>query len=590
MYNCVRKPEIVFGVIEMWKGELFVRKWEWVKTVLAAAAAVALMLLLGNRKAFYSWVEALIYVGILAGGFYGGFMGGLVTGSLAGLLRWYVIGGELFQAIALMAGGVCCAFFRKLGKGASCLAFLSGTAILYLLLDVQIPGELFEALLVALAVFLLVSPEKKRRRSGNGYGNRNGNAAAQESLAAAAPVRMGAVNRLMKKKPGPEPETDFAAVRAGQCWRRLADSFATLADSFDDQDALIAGESKELSAVEWEQRFLESRQAIRLQFAQAGAVIRRQQEELASWQEVTGYYEEKIRTGLKRRGVSAGRLQIMENPEGRQEIFAFLSCKKGMHISSQEAASWLRTETGKKFCPAYDCRSVISARPGMVHLIEKQNFKVLYGLARRNKEGEDCSGDSFSARMLGEDRMLLCLSDGMGTGRKAGLESEMAVDLLEQLLENGFSVTAAVSMINHILLNWRSSQTPTTLDICVLDLYSGICRFAKMGAAAGYLKRGKSVSAIRGQALPLGIIPWEEPDGNMVPEEQLQPGDMLIMMTDGASEKAGLAADEILKELIAECTIRNAEEMAGWLMDQLLMLDDTVRDDMTILVAGVWRR
>ena len=233
---------------------------------------------------------------------------------------------------------------------------------------------------------------------------------------------------------------------------------------------------------------------------------------------------------------------------------------------------------------------MISAGPGAVHFIEKQNFKVLYGLARRNREGESCSGDSFSAAMLGEDRMLLCLSDGMGTGKKAGMESEMAVDLLEQLLENGFSLTAAISMINNILLNCRSRQAPTTLDICVLDLYSGICRFAKMGAAAGYLKRGTSVSAIRGQAVPLGIISWDDMDGNMAPEEQLQSGDMLIMMTDGVSEKAGLAADEILKGLISDCTIRNAEEMAGWLMDQLLMLDDNIQDDMTILVAGVWRR
>lgn len=577
MYNCVREPE---NNMESWKGELFVRKWEWVKTVLAAAAAVALMLFLGNREAFYSWVEALIYVGILAGGFYGGFPGGLVTGSLAGLLRWYVIGGELLQVIALMAGGVCCALFRQLGKSASCLAFLSGTAVLYLLMDISLPGELFESLLVALAVFLLVSPEKKRRRPGAEY-------AVRESAAAAAPKR-AKTNYLMEKNP--ETEKDFASAWVGQCWRRLADSFMTLSNSFDDQGVLFDSESGELSAAEWKQRFLESRQAIRLQFAQAGRVIRRQQERLTAWQEVTDCYEDKIRNGLRYRGLSVTRLQVMENEEGRQEIFALLACRRGAHMSSQAAAALFHTESGKKFCPAYDCRSVISARPGAVHFIEKQSFKVLYGLARRNREGENCSGDSFSAAMLGEDRMLLCLSDGMGTGKKAGMESEMAVDLLEQLLENGFSLTAAISMINHILLNCRSRQAPTTLDICVLDLYSGICRFAKMGAAAGYLKRGTSVSAIRGQAVPLGIISWDDMDGNMAPAEQLQSGDMLIMMTDGVSEKAGLAADEILKELISGCTIRNAEEMAGWLMDQLLMLDDNIQDDMTILVAGVWRR
>lgn len=578
------------------------RKWEWVKTILAAAAAVALMLFLGNRDALYSWVEALIYIGILAGGFYGGLAGGIVAGGIGGLLRWYIIGGELLQVIALTAGGLCCAFFRQLGKGASCLAFLSGTAILYLLLDMQIPADLFESLIVALAVFLIVSPEKKRRSiqkggPGGGKGGRlkdnvsAGNISSQETAAALAPDRITEKRMNLKDGLPAGTKTDFAAAGAGRSWKRLADSFITLANSFDDQSLLmLPGEEDGLSSAEWKQRFLESRQAIRLQFMQAGRVIREQQERLGAWQDVTECYEEKIRIGLKRHRLLAGQLQVVENDKGRQEIFVQLACKKGMHMSAQEAAALFHTESGKKFCPAYDCRSVISARPGTVHFIERQSFKVLYGLARKNMEGENCSGDSFSARMLGEDRMLLCLSDGMGTGKKAGLESEMAVDLLEQLLENGFSVMAAVSMINHILLNQRTRQTPTTLDICVLDLYSGVCQFAKMGAAAGYLKRGESVSAIRGQAVPLGMIPWENLDQDMVPAEQLRSGDMLVMMTDGVSEKAGLASDEILKELIAGCTIRNAEEMAGWLMEQLLMLDETIWDDMTILVAGVWRK
>lgn len=547
------------------------RKWEWVKTVLAAAAAIALMLFLGDRKAFYSWLEAMIYIGILAGGYYGGMTGGIAAGGIGGLLRWYFIGGELFQVIALTAGGICCAFFRQLGKGASCLAFLSGTAVLYLLFDVTISSSLFETLVVALAVFLIVSPEKKRQRLANGRRGNPGLAASEESAAALAPVSR--------------------SIAAGKSWRRLADNFTTLANCFDDQSLLMLSDMEEkLTAAEWKQRFLESRQAIRLQFMETGQVILEQQERNAALRDVTEQYKEKIESCLKRHRVVVKQLQIMENPDGRQEIFACLACKKGTHLSAKEAASLFHTEYGKKFYPAYDCRSVISMREGDVHFIEKQNFQVLYGLARKNKMGEDCSGDSFSVKMLGEEKMLLCLSDGMGTGRRAGLESGMAVEFLEQLLENGFSVMAAVNMINHILLNWRCQQTPTTLDICVLDLYSGVCQFVKMGAAVGYLKRGKSVSAIRGQAVPLGIISWEDTEQNKVPREQLQTGDMLIMMTDGVSEKAGLAADEILKELISGCTICNAEEMADWLMKQLLMLDDAIRDDMTILVAGIWRK
>ena len=47
-------------------------KKEWIKTILAGAGAVALMLLLGDRNAFYNWVETLVMIGILAGGFYKG--------------------------------------------------------------------------------------------------------------------------------------------------------------------------------------------------------------------------------------------------------------------------------------------------------------------------------------------------------------------------------------------------------------------------------------------------------------------------------------------------------------------------------------
>lgn len=547
------------------------RKWEWIKTVLAAAAAIALMLFLGDRRAFFGWVEAMIYIGILAGGYYGGMIGGIAVGGIGGLLRWYLIGGELLQVIALTTGGICCAFFRQLGKGASCLAFLSGTAVLYLLLNMSIPSSLFETLVVALAVFLIVSPEKKQQRPENRRYGKQAGIASEESAAALAPE-----NR---------------STASGRNWRRLADNFVTLANCFDDQSLLMLSDMEEkLTAAEWKQRFLESRQAMRLQFMETGQVILEQQKRNAALRDVTKQYKEKIESCLRRHRILLRQLQIVENPDGRQEIFACLTCKKGIHLSAKEAASLFHTEYGKKFCPAYDCRSVVSTREGDVHFIEKQSFQVLYGLSRKNKMGEDCSGDSFSVKMLGEEKMLLCLSDGMGTGRQAGLESEMAVEFLEQLLENGFSVMPAVNMINHILLNWRCQQTPTTLDICVLDLYSGICQFVKMGASVGYLKRGKSVSAIRGQAVPLGIISWDDTEQSKAPKEQLQSGDMLIMMTDGVSEKAGLAADEIIKDLISGCTIRNAEEMAVWLMDQLLMLDDAIRDDMTILVAGIWKK
>lgn len=545
-------------------------KKEWMKTILAGVGAVVLMLLLGDRNAFYNWVETLVLIGVLAGGFYKGLAGGAAAGIGCGFLRWYLLGGELIQILAMLCGGVCCALFRRLGKGAACLAFGSGMAFGYLFLREMIPTNMFDSLLLAMVVFLIVSPMQIRRRK-----ERNSENKGDRRFDASSELALTAV-----------PSRGISAF--GQSWKRLADQLITLGNCFDDQSLLF--EAERLTAAEWKQRFWESRQAIRLQFLEIGKVIQEKQEKMDTLQDVTDCYAEKLEQKLLRKRIKLRHFQVLADSNGKQEIFAHFVCRKGVQVSAQEIAALLQTESGKRFCPAYDCRSIIGSREGDAHFIEKPSYQVLYGISRRNKAGESCCGDSFSVKMLGEEKMLLCLSDGMGSGKQAGIESKMAVEMLEQLLENGFSLMSAISMINHMLLNWRFRQTPTTLDICLFDLYSGVCQFAKMGASSGYLKRGSNVSTIRGQAIPVGMISWDDLDENLAPNETLQSGDLLVMMTDGALEKAGLAADEIFKDLIAVCPLRHAQEIADWLMYQLLLLEETIQDDMTILVAGIWRK
>lgn len=587
-------------------------KKEWIKTFLAAAAAVILMVLLGDRNAWVDWVQTLVCICALMAGYYTGPVWGLAAGAAGGLLQWCLVsrsavlpdtqmvltyGNGIPAIAACMAGAFFSGCFRKLGKGYAAVTWLTGYAAVWICLKQGLSGLDFQQQMMVLVIFLIVSPERIRNRPrgwDRRFSERRSTAgkkdSAGESAATLAPGKIGNQEIYGIQLFLGDTEGDFYKMRVERSWKRMADQLHSLADCFDDQGMMMHYRfPDDMSAEEWKHRFMECRSVIGLQFEQIGAIIENQQRNIMESRDLTEGYRRKITESLRKNGIRIKRLMVTEGHGGQQEIDAVLQCRKGQHFSAQKVAAMMRTERKKRFQPAYDCRAVLGEQEAVMHFTEKPEFQVLYGVTRKYRKENLCSGDSFSAGHVGEGQILLCLADGMGTGKQAEMESRMTIELLEKLLENGFALQAAVTMTNQVLLSGRLSQSPTTLDLCLIDLYNGIAQFLKMGAVAGYLKRGTSVSAIKGQAVPLGMFLWKPEDAEYMVEEKLEKGDMLIFMTDGVAEKAGLASDEILKDLIASCKIQNAQEMADWLMDQLMLLDDRIRDDMTILTAGIWK-
>lgn len=68
--------------------------------------------------------------------------------------------------------------------------------------------------------------------------------------------------------------------------------------------------------------------------------------------------------------------------------------------------------------------------------------------------------------------MLLC--DGMGTGKPAAVDGQMAAKLTAQLLQAGFAAESAARLVNVALgLKNAGQESGATLDLLTLDLYTG---------------------------------------------------------------------------------------------------------------------
>lgn len=122
-------------------------------------------------------------------------------------------------------------------------------------------------------------------------------------------------------------------------------------------------------------------------------------------------------------------------------------------------------------------RRIVNGEYHTVHFVEDVSYQILYGVARLTREKEKVSGDNYICRQEDAGKFVMCLSDGMGSGMEACRESEEVVDLLEQFLESGFSQETAAKMVNAALVLKGQEGMFSTMDICAVDLYTGIAAF-----------------------------------------------------------------------------------------------------------------
>ncbi len=161
-------------------------------------------------------------------------------------------------------------------------------------------------------------------------------------------------------------------------------------------------------------------------------------------------------------------------------------------------------------------RTALSAKIGAFQLPKGQN---------------NVCGDCYDTFTDASGALYVILSDGMGTGSRARVDSAMACSVLSKLLKGGISLPAALETVNNVLMIKSADESFATLDICRLDLNSGECAVYKAGAATTYIKSSDKLVRATLSSPPAGL------GGKLtVPAQKFTvgAGDVIVMTTDGA--------------------------------------------------------
>lgn len=219
---------------------------------------------------------------------------------------------------------------------------------------------------------------------------------------------------------------------------------------------------------------------------------------------------------------------------------------------------------------------------------ETPKYHMTSYAAIKAKDGETYIGDSYSFSKNNDGSYISIISDGMGSGPEARTESGLAVDLIEKFIENGFSEKTAIDTVNSIMaMKFNEDEKFTTMDLNIVDLYTGEAEFIKIGGVVSFIKRGEEIKIIKSNSLPFGIL-----DSVDVTSEKfkLKHGDIIVSISDGVLDidKNNIGSYAWLEEYL-EYADTNPSALSRDILEKAMVLSGgKVKDDMTVLVSKIY--
>lgn len=338
----------------------------------------------------------------------------------------------------------------------------------------------------------------------------------------------------------------------------------------------------------WHNRLMENRLVLASELREVAKILTGISEEMAAVEDIGTKREDRVAKALKREGVTVKDMLLIENKDRRIEMYLTAKADWGNRIATDEIAQTVSRVLKCPMVASREAKSMIGQEFTPLQLEEEPPFHVLTGFVGEMKDSETESGDSYSITYEKRGRLILSLSDGMGSGPIAAYESRIVIELLEQFLESGFDIEAAVMMINGAMLGRDEEHKISTLDVCDINLYTGYMRYLKAGASPTFLKRDEKVQMISSESAPLGIFHEVNFDKG---KKKLYDGDILVMITDGVLDRFGtMEAENRIQRELKRIKSKNPKEIAGKLMDTLYRVsEDGFKDDVSILAASIWR-
>ncbi len=297
-------------------------------------------------------------------------------------------------------------------------------------------------------------------------------------------------------------------------------------------------------------------------------------------------------------------LDILERDQRSADIIASELKRKNIMVESLECSRFehglavcLTVKRRNNSCLENEVRNIVSRATGTnmiverhtcreeacdIYLVPKYLYEVDIFVKRKPATGYTLCGDSFGLASLLRGRQLISLSDGMGVGPEAALQSNTVVTFIEKFLSLNVCSKEALKLVNSVCFLSAERESFATVDLALIDKYTGELSICKLGSAPTFVKRGKRVVSLSSEAIPVGMLSTL----NVIERKCfLYQGDLIVMVSDGVLiEGHKVTSDSNWLEKHLERNFGSPQELGESI---LAMLPDDNKDDITVLITQI---
>jgi stage II sporulation protein E len=296
-----------------------------------------------------------------------------------------------------------------------------------------------------------------------------------------------------------------------------------------------------------------------------------------------------ITAGLGKFAIETGNIMLMKNKQDRYEVYITMRCRGIRTVHTGRIQKLLEDNLRTGLVPDEDNRMLVGREYVTYIYREKPVFNCVVAIRSISRYEGVVSGDNFYSGDINKGQQLVMISDGMGSGETACESSRNLIDAMEELLGAGVDRELAIRLVNAYLSEKNRGESFATMDMLIIDRYTGYGRLFKHGAATTYIRRRDWVEEIKSTSLPMGV---DEEACCETAVKKFYDGDIIVMMSDGVYENLIYEnEDDFIRQKLLDMTYDDPDEIADYLMTSVREKSHRhLADDATVVVTKVVKR
>ena len=217
---------------------------------------------------------------------------------------------------------------------------------------------------------------------------------------------------------------------------------------------------------------------------------------------------------------------------------------------------------------------------------ELANLEVAIGL----RPAREISGDIYDFSQHDDEHATMAFGDVSGKGAAAALYGSLMSGLLRTVARRRRTPAALMKALNDALIDRKVEARYVTLLVLVWHPHSLQFAMANAGALPPMICRAGEILKLRVEGVPIGLLPDRDYEEITF---KAQPGDVLVLYSDGITDHLSPAGDEYGRRQLANIVRASCHLSAQGVIDAIFAdLDRFNRelfDDQTLVVLKVKR-